>query len=309
MELATSPLVSLSSQSDPNQEFKLLFLDSRFSSIDLSVGVRSIRGGKNIPRFSKVVEKSAGDRFRVERIRYAKAENSFRRALQSDFTKLESFDLSLKEFYSRFNKRLYKHQVKMYLLGRRAAGRVDTKLSESERKMLHGQHSRQMKFFKGFVKDWAGDSGKMNKAHRLDMYGTSGYAVYLRGAVAGLPKGHTMRWEWVVNEEAEHCDDCVDRARKSKLQNGFSIEELEAMGYPGEGKTKCLTRCRCHVKPTSVKLRLPRTRPTSFKDIHHAKRIKAESGSKKTSEGNIKDVGSRKAQRVRGKRTRARSRS
>lgn len=311
--MVSATIRSASSSRKKGVRFKPLPLDSEWM-IDLAVeGVRSIRGGKNIPRFSQKGEKTKGQKFRTERVRYAHAENAFRRQLQADFAKLESFDMPLKEFYSRFSERIYKHQVKMYLLGRRAAGRQDTKLSEADRRMLHGAHSRQMKYFNGFIRDWAGKTGRMRKDHRLDMYGTSGYSIYLRGAVAGLPGGGVMRWHWIVNEEAEHCDDCIKRAEKSRKQGGFTVQELEEMGYPGE-KTICKTRCRCHLDPVPVRLRLPRTRPTSFKDIHHGKKTKAESGSEEENGSEPqteerRDTGSRRAQKVRGKRERTRRRN
>jgi hypothetical protein len=200
--------------------------------------------------------------YRVERARYANLESGFRDRVFRKFAATANDPKSIIEYTRWFSEQLYRYQVKMYVVGRRTMGDFSNSLSEEERKMLHGAHSRQMRFFHSFMRDVLTGGGRMDYQERMDMYALSGYSLYLRGAVSVVPD---LKFYWVVNDEVENCLDCLARQQLSRLHGGFSVADLERIGYPGEGKTVCLTRCRCHLEPIGGARSLPRTRSTGFR--------------------------------------------
>lgn len=238
-------LTSSSTYSDPSSSTTL---------VELAEGLRK-RGGFK-PRYRKPESVNRA----VERARYANLETGMRGRLERMFAEFEKTD-DLVGFAKQFSTELYRYQVRMYVTGRRTAGDYSNSLSEEELRMLHGAHSVQMRFFHKFLRDVRDGGGRMDYRQRLDMYALSGYAVYLRGAIKA--SGAT-RFFWRVNADAENCEDCLRREKLSEDLGGFSIEDLEEIGYPGEGNTRCLTRCRCHLEPVDRKLRLNRTRPTAY---------------------------------------------
>lgn len=242
---------------------------TKFLEVNLGDGVRSHRGGKHLPRYRKPVDNEA-QKFRVERARYARTEDGFRRWAQEHLRALYDGTVAVTTFYREFSEELYRYHVRMYVLGRRAAGWHHNTLDESEQRMLHGLHSQEMKYFSAFMRDYVTGGGKMPLNQRIDLYALGGYESYVRGAVKA--SGHD-RWGWAVNPEAEHCDDCLEREKKSKEQGGFTVAELDGwVGYPGQ-KTQCMHRCRCHLyRIGAKKYQIPRTRPTAYKALS-SKRI------------------------------------
>lgn len=233
----------------------------------LAEGIRSHSGGRHLPRY-KAGEAGTSQQFRVERARYARTEDGFRRWAQGHLHALYNGDVGVTQFYKEFSEELYRYHVRMYVLGRRAAGLYGNTLDESERRMLHGLHAQEMKFFSGFMRDYVSGGGKMPLNQRIDLYALGGYEVYLRGVVkaSGFAK-----FTWHVNPDAEHCEDCIYREKVSRESGGFTIADLDGwVGYPGQ-KTKCRHRCRCHLKPVLTpgqrQVRIPRTRPTSYKAL------------------------------------------
>lgn len=230
-------------------------------------GLRSTVGGANAPRHKAVAHYDPSRVFAGERARYASAENQFRTHCQNLMKSHLDGDLSMTSFYKTFSADLYRFQVEMYLLGRRAIKRTDHSLSEQEQRMLHGQHSLEMRYFNGFITDFVANRGKMPYAQRLDLYALGGYRLYLRGALNNTPFADRMRFPWKVNRLAEHCEDCIWKEEESQRRGGFTLEELDnEIGWPGE-RCKCGRRCRCHLEfPGGIK-QLPRTRPTAYKAI------------------------------------------
>lgn len=229
-------------------------------------GIRKHTGGRFQPRLKTVASNDPAQIIRVERARYATTEITFRRFIQNHFRNFTDGSISYSEFYDSFSKELYRFEVRMYMLGRRVAGNYSNQLSEGERKLLHGRHATEMRFFNGFLRDYLQARGKMPYAQRLDLYALDGYGLYTLGAIVSLPNAATERFDWLTNPEAEHCDDCIYREAKSKQQQGFTLSEiLEGwVGIPGQ-KTKCGNRCRCGLKCRSGRpLPLMRTQSTAF---------------------------------------------
>lgn len=229
-------------------------------------GLRKKGGGKHyIPRPKAVRSEQPAQVFRVERARYASTENAFRRYSQRQLDLYLRGDVTERTFLKEYSHELYRYQTKVFMLGRRSAGRIDSALTDADRKYLHGQHSQEMKFFHNFVKDMRTHSGRMDYRHRMDLYALSGHSLYIRGSVQAMPE--VARWLWIVNILAEHCEDCLARERLSREQQGFTVEELETtIGYPGE-RTRCGNRCRCTLRGRRAKFQIPRTRPTAFKHL------------------------------------------
>lgn len=230
-------------------------------------GLRKHEHGKGLPRFRAPKVQTPGQARRVERARYARLEDGFRVWVQRHYKRFTDGDIGVAEFYTGMKNELYQFHLRMYVLGRRAVGRTDHKLDESELKMLHGVHSSEMRYFNGFLRDYLTGGGKMPFHHRLDLYALGGYSTYLRGAIMALPGAYLTKWKWIVNHEAEHCPTCIKNEEESNEQGGFTLKEIiEERGFPGE-KTICMNRCRCHLEPEDASVLLPRTRPVSYRHV------------------------------------------
>lgn len=230
------------------------------------LGTRKRTGGKGHVRHANIKTESEGVRFRSERSRYANGEDRVRLDFQNMLQSFYDGDLSYRDFYQQFKAKMYTHLESSYKLGRRAVGRTDDQLTQEELRMIHGAHSSEMKYFKNFLLDIVMGGGRMSYAQRIDLYALAGYRLYVRGALTAIPNYKTLKYEWIVNEEAEHCESCLEKQRLSKEKNGLTWDELNEIGLPGE-KCECGRKCRCHVKPIGYKLNLPRTRPTGYSHL------------------------------------------
>lgn len=54
-----------------------------------------------------------------------------------------------------------------------------------------------------------------------------------------------VRFVWILDDDAAHCDDCPQLAAESAAEP-WSIDT--APTYPGQGDTACLERCKCHIQ-------------------------------------------------------------
>lgn len=95
---------------------------------------------------------------------------------------------------------------------------------------------------------------------RLDMYGLSLHAAYQTGLAFGLlqaasaAKGMALMeddpiWLWKRSQAlaVASCTDCIAREARARV-TPYSLTELLTIGFPAQGHTKCLTRCRCHIE-------------------------------------------------------------
>ena len=200
--------------------------------------------------------------------RYWKVERHFRRELKQRWAEVDVDNpRHLRRFENWFRKRLREVQREAYVLGKQARGDY-TPLSLAEMRYLHGQHSQQMKYFKRFMDDVRHRRGRMAYALRLDLYGKDLYGIYQRAFWGGQVYTVGRRYIWRLSD-AEHCEDCVQRHWESKAKGGYTWEELDKLGLPGEGKTRCLNNCKCwieevaerHYRPRSVRSTPPRKMP------------------------------------------------
>jgi len=208
---------------------------------------------------------SRAQTFRVERARYAKAEDAYRIRLQKLVDDYLGRRIGAQELVATVREDMYAFYARMYVLGRRAVGNVSTTLSREEQAWLHGQHSLDMRYFHKFLSDMGNQRGRMPYTQRMDLYGLGGYSAYLMGAIRSLPDWETQRWEWEVNPVAEHCEDCVQRGIESKRKGGFLGKELLVVGLPG--MQKCGHRCRCGLRLVGGRRSLLRTRSTQYAQI------------------------------------------
>lgn len=207
---------------------------------------------------------------RIERARYAKVEDAFRGYLQRLMRGYIGGKVDRETLLREFSTNLHKFQSVAYNQGRRTAGDVSDKLTDADMKYLHGQHSLEMRYFHKFVRQIDAGKGRMPYKIRMDLYGLSGWTLYVRGFVRSLDGGRGMRFHWIRNILAESCPDCVKREAISKEIGGFTVAQLEGrIGYPGQ-YTRCGSRCQCRLEPAMLGFPLRRTRPVTFK---HAEKL------------------------------------
>lgn len=166
----------------------------------------------------------------------------FQADLLAQWDRARAGALSLTAFRAWFQTRLTQAQTRVYQAGQRARYHYRP-LSDSDVRFLHGELSKQMRYFTGFLTDVESGATGMPFAIRLELYANSLKGVYLAGTGLFRQEEKT-RYRWRLGE-AEHCKDCLKHAARSRARNGFTWRELMEIGLPGSGKTRCKTRCKC----------------------------------------------------------------
>lgn len=203
------------------------------------------------------VDRNKFDRNAVEIPRYADIEKQFSRDTQRIILDLERGNLSEVDAIALFRNRLKDAETQAFAAGRRARGVADLNISESEAAMLAGRHSRNMRYFHQFVRDVAAGAGRMSYAKRADLYAKSLWSLYTRAESVNWDDPElNARYYWIMDPASEHCPTCLERAKMSRRQDGFTYDELTEIGFPGEN-TDCQVRCRCHIRVVKKKLLLP----------------------------------------------------
>lgn len=75
-------------------------------------------------------------------------------------------------------------------------------------------------------------------AARSQMYINSARQAYEKSAQLSAKKAGYDEELWVVDPDAEHCDDCV-------IYAGQGWQPIGTFPEPGDGTTECLTNCKC----------------------------------------------------------------
>lgn len=190
--------------------------------------------------------------------RYSEIEGRFARQVQTVVSNLAAGQIDRGEAMDRFKEHLTDAETEAFVAGRRARGDTRSELNPEEEQMLDGRHARNMKYFSGFADDVQRGSGKMDYDRRAGMYAKSLWSIYTRGETSDWqdPAEQNARYYWVLDPDAEHCSTCLERAAKSRENDGFSWEELTAIGWPGE-RTECGPHCRCHIRVVKKSVVLP----------------------------------------------------
>ncbi len=184
----------------------------------------------------------------VEIPRYADIERQMASATRDIIARVQSGAIEPEAAVRAFRSEMSQAQAKAFVAGRRAKGVIEWEISDAEAQMLAGRLNRQTEFFRSFAADARAGRGRMPYPQRASMYGESLWSIYSRGeSVDWNDADPNTRHYWVLDPDAEHCLDCLARAKKSRENDGFSWLELVEIGWPGE-TTICMTRCRCHVR-------------------------------------------------------------
>lgn len=198
------------------------------------------------------------DRNAVELPRYADIEARFKGEAQGLVDRFTAGEIDERALVRGFDKALEQAELDAFVAGRRAGGTATATVSPAEGGMLARRHGRQMDFFRGFVGDMKAGRGRMDYSRRAGLYADSLWSVYSRGESVNWDEAGfaNARWHWVLDPEAEHCRDCLQRAKTSRDRNGLTWDELVELGWPGEN-TICRTSCRCSVHQERKRALLP----------------------------------------------------
>ncbi len=205
------------------------------------------------------------DRNAVELPRYADIERSMTDSAQHIVSDLQRKSITEMQAVSRFKDTLIDHETAAFVAGRRARGDLRDHLTPQEERMLEARHERNMRYFKRFASDVVEGRGTMNYHRRAGQYGKSLWALYTRGETSNFvdPEDYSGAYFWVLDPDAEHCSSenpmqlgCVQRAKMSNDQNGFSWEYLSEIGWPTE-MTPCGANDRCHIRVVRHQVALP----------------------------------------------------
>jgi hypothetical protein len=146
-----------------------------------------------------------------------------------------------------FLNRLKTAQVQTYQNANEIARRK-TPLTDRELTMLEARFDHQREFATKFFDDMRNGRGTMNYETRAGMYAESLWGLHNRGLLGDFHEPKHERYDWILDPFVEHCDDCIERARQSRREGGISYDELVVIGFPGDGMTRCGSRCRCRIQ-------------------------------------------------------------
>lgn len=187
--------------------------------------------------------------------RYAEIEARFKGEAQNLVARFLAGDLGKEGLAREFRKALYRAETEAFVAGKRSSGKPVVYVTPGEQRMLTGRHSRNMRYFMRFVRDMEAGRGRMDYVRRAGLYASSLWSLYNRGQSKvdwDAETSPNARYEWVMDADAEHCPDCVERWRGSRERGGYTWDELIQIGFPGEG-TQCMVNCRCHIQPVIKK--------------------------------------------------------
>lgn len=207
--------------------------------------------------------RSKWDRVNVDAIpRYAEIEREFESQMIQTVNDFVSGKLERNDTVARFRASLETAQNDAFIAGRRIRKVAHGSVSQAEAEMLLGRARRQTAFFQRFLDDIDAGRGRMGYADRASLYAKSLWSVFLRGETVDWDGDEqNRRYYWILDPDAEHCQDCRDRAAYCRdHEDGYSFEQLVELGWPGDGTTRCMTNCRCHVLVKGAKQ--PRQRDT-----------------------------------------------
>lgn len=183
--------------------------------------------------------------------RYADIEARFKLQAQSMVQRFMAGDISREDLLRGFKADLYRAETEAFAAGKRAGGKRVFFITPAEQRMLVGRHSRNMRYFNRFVRDMEVGKGGMPYTKRAALYANSLWSLYNRGQSDRDwedPLAPNARYDWTLDPDAEHCQDCLDKWRASRERGGFTWDELIEVGFPGEN-CQCIVNCRCHIRP------------------------------------------------------------
>jgi hypothetical protein len=198
------------------------------------------------------------DRNAQELPRYAEIERTFERDIHSMIGDFGRGRLDAQSLVREFGRALQEAETEAFVAGRRARKDLRDTITEAEARMLAGRHARNMRYFHQFVRDMEEGAGRMDYMRRGSLYAKSLWSLYNRGEATDWedPESENARYEWLLDVDAEHCADCIERARLSREKGGFTWDELIEMGFPGE-RTRCMVNCRCSLRRIRKRTLLP----------------------------------------------------
>lgn len=182
--------------------------------------------------------------------RYVKIEGVFSNHAKRIVNEFKSGRLTKKEAMKQFAHYLKTAETHAFVSGKRASGVKVQMITPEESKMLTGRHSRNMRYFSKFLNSIEEGATRMPIDRRADMYAKSLWSLYNRGqgGIDWTDPDPDIRYMWVMDFDAEHCECCIKKFKDSVEKGGYTFDELIEIGFPGEN-CDCCTYCRCHIQP------------------------------------------------------------
>lgn len=169
--------------------------------------------------------------------RYLKTKASYRQQLMGNMNALVSGKITQDEFIE-----LQRQSIKLaysdaYSLGKSFGTGGNSVLSDTERRFITYQVTKEVGFMSGFASDLLSQSGTLPYGKRMDMYVTGLDAVFGFGRLVYMPEDVQIIWKLGYTDK--HCPDCLMFAKN----NPYTKKTLP--GYPKSGNSQCLSNCRC----------------------------------------------------------------
>jgi hypothetical protein len=124
--------------------------------------------------------------------------------------------------------------IRQYILGRGGL----SAMTQADWGRIGAMVREQYRYLRGFAAEVAaGNLTETQIAWRAEMYSNSAKEAFEKARGMVMRKAGFDQEKWALGI-AEHCKDCEDFASQGWKPIGY-------FPFPGEGKTRCLTKCRC----------------------------------------------------------------
>src|SRR5438309_14178 len=148
------------------------------------------------------------------------------------YNKYDRGEIDVEGFKHRFQRELVKGYESAF-----RAGKGEERLSSKDRRWIQSFSAKQFDYLEGFTDDLEAGQEPVSNEARVKLYGGTVRAAYWQGAVSEYDEP----LDWVLNDNVQNCDDCIELADNSPYDPG------DLPTVPGAGDTVCLGNCNCQL--------------------------------------------------------------
>ena len=175
---------------------------------------------------------------------YLKIKAEYRKELMLNMRDVMSGKLTKDEFIEKQKQAIKYAYTEAYSLGKAFGTGGNSAITDTERRFLVYQVTKEVGFMSGFASDLLSQSGTLPYGKRMDMYVTGLDAVFGFGRLVYMPEDVTIIWQLGYTDK--HCVDCLMIAKG----NPYTKKTLPT--YPKAGGSRCFVGKRNSYKILTI---------------------------------------------------------
>jgi len=167
---------------------------------------------------------------------------SFKTKITDIVMKFKNGEITREQALEKWDNLSGEYYTNIFKAGTKAAGNpyyAKMGLNDKDTGFIDQAKQDETPYFEGFLDDIKNNRGVIDYGRRASFYADTAKAQFFNGMLAG--HGNNVGIKWVLDEFAEHCDDCISLSAST-----YTWETLPFV--PKSGNTKCLFNCKCHLE-------------------------------------------------------------